>query len=175
MKGDESRAGRKGQERGAQRGPGGESIGGHLGLTLPQSLACRSPFSKPSVLLSLCLPVVLLLGHCFGHGLRRIRRTETRSAGASQPLLSPQTQPLHNCAFLRGRSWLRRNITRRCSRAGRPGTDRSFSPLPAFVGTAVFFVSASHPHFLRLGQQQIAPSSPCPSLPASSFDQESPC
>lgn len=64
MKGDESK---KGQERGARRGPGGESIGGHLGL--PRQAPAEphrqipSP-NPPGCTASSCLPG-LLLGRCF--------------------------------------------------------------------------------------------------------------
>lgn len=50
MKGDESK---KGQERGARRGPGGESTGGHMGL--PRHGRSPSP-NPPEALHSFLLP-----------------------------------------------------------------------------------------------------------------------
>lgn len=79
MKGDESKTSKKGQERGARRGPGGESTGGHLDLPrhAPAEPHMQTPLSKSSVLhTSFCLPG-LLLGHFFREGLKNIRHTET--------------------------------------------------------------------------------------------------
>lgn len=180
MKGDESK---KGQERGSTEGPRRGEHRRPPGFAPSRSLRA-SHADPPLQIICAAPPASACQGSCSDTAFERgWRRSDTLKLAQLEPAsppfllrhsLSPISVPLPSFAYLRGRSWLRRNITRGRSRAGQPGLDRSFSPLPAFVGTAVFFVSASHPHFLRLGQKQIAPSSLCPSLPANSFDQESP-
>lgn len=136
MKGDESRTSKKGQERGARRGPGGESTGGRLDLPhqAPAEPHRQIPLCEPSVLQSLPLPARAALGHGFGQGLRKIRRTETELKLLKLAQLEPASpffclgtaSPPPPCPstiflYLRGRSWLWRNMTRGCSRAGPPG------------------------------------------------------